>query len=112
MKMIINTEFTAQAQEDDKNIEAVYVCENNEYIVEKHNITGCSSFYCRLAIKRSDKTVIRSWRLIQDVKNAVVGEDSIAIEVYPKESDVTDTANMYHLWVYKNGEKPNVSIVP
>ncbi|WP_425456747.1 DUF7694 domain-containing protein [Aliikangiella coralliicola] len=55
---------------------------------------------------------MRSWRVLQDIKNAIVGRDTIAVEIYPKESEVTDTANMYHLWVFADGYGPTVSLIP
>lgn len=69
-------------------------------------------FEYRLAIKRSDGDVCHSWNLFQEIKNAVAGEDVVAIELYPKKSEVTDTANMYHLWVFKEEFGPRVSLVP
>ena len=99
------------AQAESAEIEGVYTDPTNEYIVEKHMITSRGVFNYRLAIKRADRTPIRSWRILQDIKNSVAGVDAVAVEIYPRESDVTDTANIYHLWVYKDGLFPNVSLV-
>ncbi len=112
MNFTKNEQFTAKAQETDKKIEGVFTSENDEFIVEKHFISSEPPFEFRLAIKRSDKDTIRSWRILQDIKNALVGEDATAVEIYPKETEVTDTANMYHLWVFVKGYAPIVSLVP
>jgi len=112
MNFAKNQQFTAIAQESDKKIEGVYTSENDEFIVEKHFISSEPPFEFRLAIKRYDKNTIRSWRTLQDIKNALVGEDAIAVEIYPKETEVTDTANMYHLWVFMEGYGPRVSLAP
>lgn len=109
MKLTINPAFTIQAQNEDPHVEAVLTGESGEYIVEKHTLAS-KPFEFRLAIKRADRGPIRSWRLLQDIKNAAVGEDRMAIEVYPRESDVTDTANMYHLWVCRVGYEPPVGL--
>lgn len=52
-----------------------------------------------LSIKRRDREVIHDWRDLQRIKNALVGEEHEAVELYPAESRLTDTANQYHLWV-------------
>jgi hypothetical protein len=85
------------------------------YIVEVHedDVKAIGPFKCRLAIKRRhDQFPIRSWRILQNIKNEIVGEDAVAIELYPRESDVTDTANIYHLWVYREGMEPPVGLIP
>lgn len=90
------------------------VFDDGEYIVEKHPMSAHeiqrSQFDLRLVVSRQDKTPIRSWRLLQDIKNEIVGVDRTAIEVYPPECEVTDTGNLYHLWVYKVGCGPRVNL--
>lgn len=111
MHFTVNLQHTLAAQADFAEIEAVYTDKDNEYIVEKHQIANHNAFNFRLSIKRADRTPIRSWRVLQDIKNSVVGADIFAVEIYPRESEVTDTANIYHLWVFKEGLSPNVSLV-
>lgn len=55
-----------------------------------------------LSIKRRDKAVIHDWRDLQRIKNEVVGPECEAIELYPAESRLVDSANQYHLWVFHN----------
>src|ERR1700682_902556 len=95
-----NVMYTITGQNTDSSIEGIY--RDGEYIVEKHEI-GVKPFEFRLVIKREDRAPIRSWRLLQDIKNAVAGTDRTAIEIYPPESEVTDTANIYHLWIFMEG---------
>lgn len=109
MELKFNFAYTIQAQNDDPRVEGVFTDDAGNYIVEKHSI-GKMPWDFRLAIKRADREPIRSWRLLQDIKNAVAGPDRTAIEVYPPESEVTDTANMYHLWVFVEGYGPGVSL--
>ena len=40
--------------------------------------------------------------LKQKIKNEIFGDEYIALEVFPRESELVDEANMYHLWVFKN----------
>ena len=58
-----------------------------------------------LSIKRNDKEPIHDWRDLQEIKNQICGEDSEAIEIYPAESRLMDTANQYHLWVFPKGSR-------
>ena len=44
-------------------------------------------------------TVERDWRDYQAIKNDLVSPDRQAIEIYPKESKLVDTVNVFHLWV-------------
>ncbi len=52
-----------------------------------------------LSIKRIDKEPCHDWRDMQEIKNQLVGPECEAVELYPAESRVVDTANQYHLWV-------------
>ena len=52
-----------------------------------------------LSIKTIDKEPIHDWRDLQQIKNELCGKDREALEIYPAESRLVDTANQYHLWV-------------
>ena len=112
MKFNERKDFTKRGKKEDQSIECVFVDEEEEHIVQKHAASDNSDFMCRLTIKRSDLEPIRTWRVIQDIKNAIMGEESVAIEIYPKESEVTDTGNLYHLWVFRPGIVVNAQIIP
>ena len=58
-----------------------------------------------LSIKRRDKKPIHDWRELQKIKNAIVGDEVEAIELYPAESRLVDTANQYHLFCLPLGTK-------
>ena len=53
-----------------------------------------------LSIKRLDKKSIHDWRHMQQIKNELVGTDYEAVEIYPNEKRLVDTANQYHLFVF------------
>ena len=55
-----------------------------------------------LSIKRRDKSPAKDWRHFQRIKNELVGAEHEAMEIYPAESRLVDTANQYHLWVFKD----------
>ena len=77
----------------------IKVISDDEYIVEIHRTSCHWGDSIRLSITRIDKSPIHSWRDLQRIKDQVAGEDRTAIEIYPKKKDVTDTANIYHLWI-------------
>ncbi|OTO02216.1 DUF7694 domain-containing protein [Enterococcus sp. 5B3_DIV0040] len=54
------------------------------------------------AIRNRENTEI-SWCEKQRIKNELFGEEREAIECFPKESELIDEANMYHLWVFPPG---------
>ena len=54
-----------------------------------------------LSIKRIDKEPIHDWRDLQAIKNQLVGPECEGVELYPAEARAVDTANQYHLWVFK-----------
>lgn len=58
-----------------------------------------------LSIKRRDKRPIHDWRDLQRIKNELVGPEYEAIEIYPAESRLHDTANQFHLWLFFDGYK-------
>ena len=55
-----------------------------------------------LWVRRHDQKPL-IWRDMQRVKNELVGERRVGIEVYPPSADVIDQANIYHLWVLPEG---------
>lgn len=56
-----------------------------------------------LSIHAHDRGPMRNWRHLQQIKNEVAGEDRTAVEIFPPESKLADSANEYHLWVFPEG---------
>ena len=52
----------------------------------------------RLIIERRDREPIASWGDLQTIKDLVLGRDRVAVQVFPKSSEVVDQGNLYHLW--------------
>jgi hypothetical protein len=44
-----------------------------------------------------------SWRELQRIKDELCGPDAEAVQCYPRAADVTDEADMYHLFVLPPG---------
>ena len=40
-----------------------------------------------------------SWTALQNIKNELGYADKIAVEIFPKEKDIVNVANMRHLWI-------------
>lgn len=82
----------AKEQVERMNLTKVYL--NDIYQV---NIIPDES-YTWLSIKRIDKKSIHDWRHLQEIKNQFLGKEAEAVELYPAESRLVDSANQYHLF--------------
>ena len=71
---------------------------NDVYSVLHHN----GLFYGgqqRLSIHRHDYAPCNSWSDFQQIKNELIGPEAEAVQVYPAESRLLDTDNVYHLFI-------------
>jgi len=59
-----------------------------------------------LSIKTHDRQPHHDWRDLQRIKNELCGVEYDAVEIYPAESKLVDTANQYHLFVFRNYKLP------
>ena len=80
---------------------------NDRYtVIEKEwqplNINGREMPVVWLSIRRNDREPVRDWRDCQRIKNEIVGPECEAIELYPAESRLTDTANQFHIWAIRD----------
>ena len=57
-----------------------------------------------LSICRKDLRPVMEFDDLQRIKNELVGEEHEAIQIFPAESRLQDSANQYHLWAFVNGE--------
>ncbi len=60
-----------------------------------------------LSIRRNDRAPIWCWRDLQAIKNALVGRENEAVQLFPAESRLVDDANQFHLYAYAD---PNVRV--
>lgn len=74
---------------------------NDLYQVVVKNVEMPAGDGWHLSIKRLDKAPITDWRHKQWIKNQLLGPEVEAVELYPAESRVVDSANQYHLWAFK-----------
>ena len=54
-----------------------------------------------LSIRNHERTTDIPWQHKQWIKNDICGEEMEAVELFPAESRMYNTANQYHLWVMK-----------
>ena len=71
-----------------------------DHMVHLEELKGKCSY---LSIKRIDKEPIHDWRHLQEIKNQLCGDEREALEIYPAESRLVDTANQFHLFVLPSG---------
>jgi len=57
-----------------------------------------------LSIRDNERTAKHDWRDFQRIKNEIVGPETEMIEVYPRESQLIDYSNQYHLWGFFSAE--------
>lgn len=72
------------------------VWENDTYRVE----IAMSGPFIHLDISRHDCQPIVDRVEFQEIKNQLVGPEHEAVQLFPGESRLVDTANQYHLWVH------------
>jgi hypothetical protein len=70
-----------------------------EHLVRNPQLKGKMEY---LTIKRIDKKPIRSWSDFQIIKNKICenGVNKFAVEIFPPEDWLVNSANQYHLWVF------------
>ena len=57
-----------------------------------------------LSIRNNERTAKHDWRDFQRIKNEIAGPEVELVEVYPRESQLVDYSNQFHLWGYLTEE--------
>lgn len=65
--------------------------------VRRHPI-GNGHDFVHLSCHRLDRKPIRDWRIMQQIKDEILGPECEAVELFPAQSRLVDTANEFHLW--------------
>ncbi|WP_372934962.1 DUF7694 domain-containing protein [Mariniphaga sediminis] len=81
---------------------------NNRYVVMiNDNAKTTHGTAIRAMVQRHDDTPIPNhWREMQNIKNELFGGETIAVEYYPRESELTDDHNIYWMFIYPNNILP------
>ncbi len=59
--------------------------------------------YAVLSISHKSERAVHDWRDFQELKNALVGEEWEAAELYPAETRLKDPSNRFYLWCVPKG---------
>jgi hypothetical protein len=97
--------FQVQQVSDDKGGGVLF--HNNRYhvIVYKYrNPQEGGPDIIHLSIRDNERSAKHDWRDLQRIKNEIVGPEAELVEVYPRESQLVDYANQYHLWGFLTEE--------
>lgn len=81
---------------------------SNKYIVAVRRTEEEPYHVVELSIRRTDRGYARDWRDFQRIKNQLAGPEAEAIELFPAQSRLYDTANQYWLWCFPPGEMVQV----
>lgn len=99
------TKEEAKSQYNRLKKDIVYINDKYQVNVDPFPPNGFHPKLVHMSIKRIDKEVIHDWRDLQEIKNAIMGDEAEAVELYPAESRLVDSANQFHLWVIPPGQK-------
>lgn len=77
-----------------------YVFKNNHFVVQifKNERVLFGKVMSKMMIRRNDSEPIREWHVLQRIKTEILGAEVMAIQVFPKESELVDVANLYWLF--------------
>ena len=75
----------------------VYDKELADEMIHDNNLKGKCTW---LSIRRQDRGHLQDWSDLQQIKNIICGKTREAIQLYPSEERLIDTANQYHLIVF------------
>ena len=80
---------------------------NNRYHVfarKMRNPRGDGPDLLHLSIRDNERSSRHDWRDFQRIKSEIVGPEFEMVEMYPRESQLVDYANQYHLWGFLTEE--------
>lgn len=84
----------------------VYLNSRYQVLITRFDIDAPFGECVHLSIKLRDKKAWHDWRDMQRIKNELVGPEVEAVEMFPAESRLMDTANQYHLWCFPKFKFP------
>ena len=79
---------------------------NDRYTVTVHFLDGDRDGFVEITIHNHRRTTHIPWRHLQQIKNEVLGPDREAVQLFPAEDRLVDTANEYWLYAYPVGKAP------
>lgn len=53
-----------------------------------------------------DTPILHHWKEMMNIKNEIFGEEAVAVEYYPRVTDLVDDYNIYWMFIYPKGVLP------
>lgn len=84
------------------------VYRNNQFFVmiDDNRETTNGHAICAMVQKHDDTPIKNHWMTMQKIKNEIFGPEVMAIEYYPKQSELVDDHNIYWMWIFPEGIIP------
>ena len=81
---------------------------NNRYTVMIDDQRPVSTGFAIVAMVQNhlNQPIVRHWSEMQRIKNEIFGNETVSIEYCPPESQLTDLANVYWMWIFPEGVLP------
>jgi hypothetical protein len=79
---------------------------NDRYTVGVQYLDGNRDGFVELSVHNHNRTPHVPWRHMQQIKNEILGGDREAVQIFPAEDRLVDTANEFWLYVYPTGKAP------
>lgn len=81
---------------------------NNRYVVMIYdNSKTTHGTAISVLVQKLDNTpILGHWKEMQKIKNEIFGEETTAVEYYPKESELIDDHNIYWMWIFPENILP------
>lgn len=79
---------------------------SSQYTVTVHYLDDNRDGFVEVGIHNYHRTTHVPWRHIQQIKNEVFGPDREAVQLFPAEDRLLDSANEYWIYVYPTGKAP------
>ncbi len=79
---------------------------NDRYTVSVRFLNGDRDGFVEIGVHNHKRTPHVPWRHLQQIKNEVLGPDREAVQLFPAEDRLVDTANEFWLYVYPVGKAP------
>jgi len=77
---------------------------NKQYVV----MIAKTGIYDHIRIRRKDNKAMTDYKIFQDIKNKFLGEEKVAVQIFPKVSNYVDNTNTYHVFSWEGIEVPNL----
>jgi hypothetical protein len=90
--------------------EARRAAENGVFVVMVREIETEWGPITHAWVRTSSEATDLRWSEKQRIKDEIFGRERTAIEVFPPRSELTDAANLYHLWVFPAGYQLPVTL--